>query len=219
MSNLERGPRAWHAVRALAWVGFAALGCTAARPALAAAPALAITDSTRTRWLVTLDAGVAETTAPEIFRDLYEPGFGGGLGIHKAIGPKLALSGRAGYLNLPFDAGDNPYDVGLVEQGAQGALNWVDGTAALDLELMFWLQVHARAGYGYCWGRSFEVFQSDGTIGVYNPDGGGVTYGAGLSFLFPAGDRIIYIEAGWLGVQRADDAPQQIMIRAGSTVP
>ena len=67
--------------------------------------------------------------------------------------------------------------------------------------------------------REAAVFQSDGTIGVYNPDGGGVTYGAGLSFLFPAGDRIIYIEAGWLGVQRADDAPQQIMIRAGSTVP
>lgn len=219
MRNLERGPRARHAVRALAFAALSALACAAAAPARAAAPALAITDTTRTRWLVTLDAGVAETTAPEVFRDLYEPGFGGGLGIHKAIGPKLAVSGRAGYLNLPFDAGDNPFDVGLVEAGAQGALNWLDGTAALDLELLFWLQAHVRAGYGYCWGRSFEVFEPGGTIGIYDPTGGGVTYGAGLSVIFPIEKRYIYIETAWLGVQRADDSPQQIMIRAGSTIP
>jgi hypothetical protein len=172
------------------------------------------------QWTLTLDGGIGVALGPELFRELYEPGLGGGLTLHRSLARRVSASARLGYLNLPFDAGDNPFDIGLTYRAAEGALTWMDGTVGLELELISWLHAHGRAGYGYAWGRSFEIFEpGGGTIGIYNPDGGGPTFGGALSAHFPIGARSIYIECAWLELARSDESPDQLVLRAGSSIP
>lgn len=179
-------------------------------------------DSSRVRhpfsW--TVDASLDIAVSPKLVNDLYDPGFGLGGGIERELSRSMAVTARLGYVGLPFNSGDNPFDQGQAIEAEQGQLNCFDLTVGARLGPPPF-HVRLAAGGSVATGKSIALLTSDGAGGFlvreYDPGGSGLALRAGLGSTF--GSRQRYeLQVGW-SMTQAQDRIQSVVISAGALIP